>query len=110
MNCSPPALTRSNVEELQGYDWPGNFRELEQCLRNFLIHRDYRPIKLTSQPADSLDRALSELDVTAEALLHRYARALYRRLGHYKAVGVVMGVDQRTAKKYLELNDKSGLS
>jgi transcriptional regulator with PAS, ATPase and Fis domain len=83
------------------YPWPGNFRELEQCLRNFLIHRDYHPVRFGVDSKDTLIESLMDTQPSAEHLLHRYARALHVRTGSYKAVGDIMGVDQRTAKKYV---------
>lgn len=85
-----------------GYPWPGNFRELEQCLRNFLIHQDYAPIRFKTPVADSLEAALIEKKPAADALLRLYAKALYKESGSYKSVGKVLGVDQRTAKKYVD--------
>ena len=35
-------------------------------------------------------------------LLKLYSRALYSREKSYKAVGEILGVDQRTAKKYVD--------
>ena len=28
----------------KSYRWPGNYRELEQCVRNFVIRGSYRPL------------------------------------------------------------------
>ena len=41
-------LAREVMEWIEGnlgreYAWPGNYRELEQCVKNVLIRRNYRP-------------------------------------------------------------------
>lgn len=37
MNCDPPTLTRSNIDELRGYGWPGNIRELRNIIERTVI-------------------------------------------------------------------------
>ncbi|MEK9629248.1 MAG: sigma 54-interacting transcriptional regulator [Nitrospinota bacterium] len=37
INISPPKLTKGNIAELQGYDWPGNIRELQNVIERAII-------------------------------------------------------------------------
>jgi DNA-binding NtrC family response regulator len=85
-----------------GYPWPGNIRELEQCVRQILLDRRY----VWQQPRaageeDSLIVGIQAATMTAEQLLAGYCRHLYRRLGTYEAVARQAGIDRRTAKKYI---------
>jgi hypothetical protein len=82
------------------YPWPGNFRELEQCVRNVLVRGDYRPAPppLPAAGPDDLARAIATGTLTADALLSRYCAHLYCLTGSYEAAGERLGMDRRTVR------------
>ncbi|MEM8550556.1 MAG: sigma 54-interacting transcriptional regulator, partial [Verrucomicrobiota bacterium] len=88
------------------YPWPGNFRELEQCVRNVLVHGIYQP-ELSSPEAVNADERFLQAwhggDFTAEELLARYVQAQYERTPNFEALGRQLELDRRTVKKYLLL-------
>lgn len=85
------------------YRWPGNFRELEQCVRNILIHGSYEAEQLgVGKGEAALLAEACESTLTANQLLSRYAQEIYRSQGSYEGTAQVMRVDRRTAKRYVE--------
>jgi DNA-binding NtrC family response regulator len=87
------------------YAWPGNFRELEQCVRNVIIRRSYRPILRPEEiPAeDEFAARFRRGEFTADQLLARYAAQMYRLTGSYEESARRMGLDRRTVKAKVEL-------
>lgn len=82
------------------YPWPGNYRELEQCVRNVLIRRNYRPAQ-SAAPASALENCVDEFRrarLTADELLSRYCTLMYARTGSYEEAGRALQVDRRTVK------------
>ena len=81
------------------YSWPGNYRELEQCVRNVLIRRNYKPSTPPAPPPeDELAQAFRSGNLTADELLCRYCASLYRQTGSYQETARRLGLDRRTVK------------
>ncbi len=78
------------------YVWPGNYRELEQCVKNILIRKDYRPL---AAPA-----ARVQEDLTADQLVSRYCKLVYRQTGSYEETARRVGLDRRTVKSKVDQN------
>ncbi len=99
-----PALTKE-VERWIGkhlgrdYPWPGNFRELEQCVRNVLIRHEYRPP--SAAPIASAERLAADLHagrLTADELLRRYCKVVYAQTRNYEETARRLNLDRRTVK------------
>ena len=85
------------------YAWPGNYRELEQCVKNVLIRRDYRPSGTASGQAaeNALEQFAQDAragNLTADALLTGYVTLVYSRTRSYEETGRRLGLDRRTVK------------
>jgi transcriptional regulator with AAA-type ATPase domain len=83
----------------QDYGWPGNYRELEQCVKNVLIRRNYRPAG--AAPEDPLDAFAADaraVRLTADELLSRYVTIAYSRAGSYEETARRLKLDRRTVK------------
>jgi hypothetical protein len=79
------------------YAWPGNYRELEQCVRNIIIRRSYQPIATASTGPRIQDGRM-----TADELLAWYAALVYRQAGSYEEASRRLGLDRRTVKAKVE--------
>lgn len=101
-----PGLAREVMEWIEtkmpaDYPWPGNIRELEQCVRNVLVRNAYQTPYTTQAPDDpreALAEAVRTGRLNADELMSQYASMIYAETGSYKETARRLGVDQRTAK------------
>lgn len=85
------------------YAWPGNYRELDQCVKNVLIRRDYRPSRPVAGSAiEQVKDDFQAGRLTAEELLSRYATIVYSQTGNYEETARRIGVDRRTVKAKID--------
>lgn len=84
------------------YAWPGNFRELEQCVRNLLVRGSYHPAELgaPAAPGDWWARAQRGA-LTAEELLGHYTQFVYAQAGTIEETARRLDLDRRTVKARL---------
>src|SRR5205085_1507660 len=90
------------------YEWPGNMRELEQCIRNIVVRREYRPLQET--PASATDDFLARLmrvELSADELLTWYCGHAYAKTGSFVEAARRLGVDRRTLRRHVAENDNS---
>jgi DNA-binding NtrC family response regulator len=95
------------IEENLGpsYPWPGNYRELEQCVKNVLIRRNYRPARSPGGEGP-VEEFLSDARagrLSAAQLLSRYVTFAFHRTGSYEETARQLGLDRRTVKAKVDV-------
>jgi transcriptional regulator with PAS, ATPase and Fis domain len=104
---SLPEVEQWMARELPAnYPWPGNYRELEQCVRNVLIRQSYRPL---DSPADTVEHGdffsgFRAGALTADDVIGHYAALVYGQCGNYVETARRLGLDRRTVKAKVEMH------
>jgi transcriptional regulator with PAS, ATPase and Fis domain len=82
-----------------GYRWPGNFRELEQCVRSVMLRRSYQPGAPASGDArERIAHGMLSGSYSADDLLRNYCTLLYASSRNYNDVAKKLQVDWRTVR------------
>ena len=124
----PEEQTEITAEVLQwvqenlpdGYCWPGNIRELEQCVRNVMICGRYNPASagraemqhessgLSPEILDTA-RRMQDHSLTADELLQRYCHFVYHRTRSFEKAAKLLQLDRRTVRAKTDQAEISGL-
>ncbi len=105
-------LTQQAVDWIQknlgdDYPWPGNIRELEQCVSGIMIRGHYVPTGTAQPETDSppwIQKAVRG-DLNADQLLQNYCRWIYEKVGSYDGAARRLGIDRRTVKAKIEAGE-----
>ena len=91
------------------YAWPGNFRELGQCVRSVMIRGSFDRLESPRDgvgelgPVEDLLHDVRGVELTADELLGRYYALAYHRSDEsYMAAARWLGVDWRVVKGRLD--------
>jgi hypothetical protein len=79
-------------------------RELEQCVRNVVIRRSYRPTAPSAvrSARDALATAVRDGSLTADELLNRYCSLVFAESGSYLETARRLALDRRTVRRRVD--------
>ena len=87
------------------YSWPGNIRELEQCVRSIMIRGSYTPTTRGVQRKEAQtarEKLLSDVEagrLKRDELLENYFSLVYSQCGSYRATAKRLDTDWRTIQR-----------
>ena len=85
----------------ENYPWPGNFRELEQAVRNIIVHDEFVPLGQGSEIEFDINQVYANTKLSLNGWSRIYAKKAYENAGSYREAARLLGVDQRTIKKWV---------
>jgi hypothetical protein len=94
------------VDQLQSvlppnYSWPGNFRELEQAVRNIIVHDEFVPLGHARGTDNDVASIYSKSLVSLSQWNQMYAKKAYENAGSYREAARCLDVDQRTLRRWV---------
>ena len=92
-------VERLNELVPNAYEWPGNFRELEQAVRNIIVRNEFVPVESTENGFE-IKRSFLCSDLTLAEWNQLYAVKAYENFGSFREAARRLQVDQRTLKKW----------
>jgi len=97
-------LSARVVEKLKSvlprnYSWPGNFRELEQAVRNIIVHDEFVPLGQGGRTELDIRETYRSTQLSLSEWSQIYARKAYENAGSYREAARRLDADQRTVKK-----------
>lgn len=85
------------------YPWPGNIRELEQCVRSILVRKQYHPPRAPIYSIrEQLIDSIAAGTLTAEELLSGYCTLVYSQTQSYEETARRLKLDRRTVRKKID--------
>ncbi|MBT5717210.1 MAG: sigma 54-interacting transcriptional regulator [Opitutae bacterium] len=99
-------LSSRVVDKLQSvlprnYSWPGNFRELEQAVRNIIVHDEFVPLGHARGTDNDVASIYSKSLVSLSQWNQMYAKKAYENAGSYREAARCLDVDQRTLRRWV---------
>jgi transcriptional regulator with AAA-type ATPase domain len=92
-------------QHLPHYQWAGNMRELEQCVRSILIHGAYRPAQAQqhSDVRQQFAASILQGQLTNAQILGRYYALVYAQTSSYEASAQILNTNWRTIKANMDM-------
>ena len=96
------------------YSWPGNFRELEQCVRNVMIRKEYQPAyaaedAAVDDPRRALAAAVQYGTLTLAEVRRQYCTLVFAQTTNYAKAAERLQIDRRTLKNRIDHDLLQGL-
>ncbi len=109
LNKKHPGFAAETVKIMQRYSWPGNIRELENCVeyafilsKNKPIQTDHLPVSITAEFDDTFTDLTADFP-TPKELIKRYARHVVTHTeGNKTKAAELMGISIPTLWRYLK--------
>ncbi|MBF0198118.1 MAG: sigma-54-dependent Fis family transcriptional regulator [Planctomycetes bacterium] len=89
----------------KSYSWPGNFRELEQCVRSVLIRKGYEPMQVDDYKEEDWLKMAAKANLTADELMSHYCKLAYEKYGNFGETAKKLKLDSRTVKAKIGTTD-----